>query len=158
MVGTTPVSGSYLEIKALKMELRIVEQQFQAEREEYSPTTSHTPDTRTQQQCYCFSARFPQDDHKYILLVQPCPLSDVCGPLLWVVLGSWILSGSLRRAEGESQRYLHGVEMASLGKAHGQDWKHQLPCARKTTCRRQAPWTQRGSYACQVCQSLYAPW
>ena len=93
MVGTMPVTGSYLEIKAFKMELKVIEKHFQAEHGAYSPTASHTLDTHTQQQCCCFSACFPQDSCKYILEVQPCPLSDECGHLLWAVPP---LSGLLR--------------------------------------------------------------
>jgi len=55
MVGTMPVVGSYLEIKALKVELRIIEKQLQAEHKIYSPTTSHTPYTHTGQQCCVMS-------------------------------------------------------------------------------------------------------
>lgn len=59
MVGTMPVVGSYLEIKALKVELRIIEKQLHAEHEIYSPTTSHTPYTCTGQQCRYFSTQLP---------------------------------------------------------------------------------------------------
>ena len=98
MVGTTPVPGSYFKIKAFKVELSVIEKHFQAKHKEYSPTTSRTPDTHTRQRCCCFSARFPQDGHKYILEVRPRPLSDVCGHLLWAAPR---LFGSLRPAAGE---------------------------------------------------------
>ena len=83
----------YLEIKAFEMELKVIEKHFQAEHGAYSPTASRTLDTRTQQQCCCFSARFPQDGCKYILEVQQRPLSDECGHLLWAAPP---LYGSLR--------------------------------------------------------------
>ena len=111
MVGTTPVAGSHLKIKAFEMELRVIEKHFQAKHNEYSPTTSHTPDTHTQQQCCCFSARFPQDGHKYILEVQPCPLSNVCGHLLWAAPR---LSGSLRPAAGELSVTARCVDILSV--------------------------------------------
>ena len=47
MVRAPPVPGSYLEIEALKMKLRILERAVAGRREKYSPTASHSPYART---------------------------------------------------------------------------------------------------------------